>query len=163
MSETDWRSVPDFPNYIVSRDGRLFNTKTKTELRPRYYVVEGRTYGRVRLHYYGVTRDTYIHQLVAQAFIPGFVMGQYLKHHDGNTRNNHVDNLEFKRRELNQGDLSRIKGRAVRIVETGQIFDTVREVASYIGGDYKTVYDVLKGRRHTHKGYTFEWVRSRSS
>ena len=43
-----------------------------------------------------------VHQLVAQAFIPGFIKGTEINHKDGNKANPHVDNLEVSNRSHNQ-------------------------------------------------------------
>lgn len=43
-----------------------------------------------------------IHQLVAQAFMPGFVKGDELNHDDGNKANNKIGNLELSNPSHNQ-------------------------------------------------------------
>lgn len=43
-----------------------------------------------------------VHQLVAQAFIPGFTKGTEINHKDGNPANPSVDNLEVSNRSHNQ-------------------------------------------------------------
>lgn len=43
-----------------------------------------------------------VHQLVAQAFMPGFVKGQELNHIDGNKANPRIDNLELSDASHNQ-------------------------------------------------------------
>lgn len=48
--------------------------------------------------------------------------------------------------------------RAVRIIETGEVFGSARLCALAIGGAYGDVYLCLRGERYTHKGYTFEYV-----
>jgi hypothetical protein len=48
--------------------------------------------------------------------------------------------------------------KAVRIVETGEILGSARIVAKHIDGAYGDVYQCLRGERHTHKGFTFEYV-----
>lgn len=48
--------------------------------------------------------------------------------------------------------------KAVRIVEMDVVFESAREVAKHIDGAYGDVYQCLRGERHTHKGFTFEYV-----
>ena len=43
-----------------------------------------------------------VHQLVAQAFIPGFIKGTEINHKDGNKANPHADNLEVSNPSHNQ-------------------------------------------------------------
>lgn len=48
----------------------------------------------------------------------------------------------------------------VRIVETGEVFNSISECAEYIGGSPGAICDVLYSNRGrlTHKGYSFELV-----
>ena len=46
----------------------------------------------------------------------------------------------------------------IRIVETGELFDTQKEVAAHIGGVVSAVNECLNGKRTHHKGYTFEYA-----
>lgn len=46
----------------------------------------------------------------------------------------------------------------IKIVETGEIFITQKEVADHILGFSSAVNECLKGKRKKHKGYSFEWV-----
>jgi hypothetical protein len=46
----------------------------------------------------------------------------------------------------------------VVIIETNQIFASVRACAKFIGGDYSAVYRCLRGDRGSHMGFTFEYV-----
>lgn len=45
--------------------------------------------------------------------------------------------------------------RKVLIIDTGETFNSVRELVNYIDGDYRTALKVLSGERKSHKGYTF--------
>ena len=53
------------------------------------------------------------------------------------------------------------KGKAVQIVETGEIFNSISECADAIGGSAGTICEILSGRnrRATHMGYHFEYVK----
>lgn len=44
----------------------------------------------------------------------------------------------------------------VRIVETGELFDSEAECARAIGGHYKNISSCLHGWQKTHLGYHFE-------
>jgi hypothetical protein len=54
-------------------------------------------------------------------------------------------------------EFNRQWGKKVRIVETGEVFRTVRDCASYINGDYSSIYAVLRGHRDSHRGFTYEY------
>lgn len=48
----------------------------------------------------------------------------------------------------------------VRIIETNEVFKSVRACARYLGGQPQHILDVIAGdrQRKTYKGYTFEIV-----
>lgn len=154
--EETWAEVADFPDYAVSTHGRVMNVHTNVVLRPR-----NNSYGytRVGLRKDGKTHDVYVHHLVAKAFIAGYRPGVQIRHADDNS-NNHVNNLRF-RRGVRLGTRTknppRARTRRVRIVETGMVFLSVESCARYIMGDVSSIYRVLRGERHSHKGFTFEY------
>jgi group I intron endonuclease len=49
--------------------------------------------------------------------------------------------------------------KAVRCVETGQVFESLKSAAEYLQGDSATLSNHLKGRKPRFKGFTFEYVR----
>ena len=46
----------------------------------------------------------------------------------------------------------------VKIVETGEVFESMSDCARAIGGTVSGIYDCETGRQDTHRGYHFEWV-----
>jgi uncharacterized membrane-anchored protein len=48
--------------------------------------------------------------------------------------------------------------RKIRVKETGEVYKGTRQVAKAINGDFSTVADCLRGERHTHQGYSFEYA-----
>ena len=63
------------------------------------------------------------------------------------------DNLYFDRTEYRGRP-----GIKIRIVETGEVFDSITDCAEHINGSTGTIHHVLTGQRNTHKGYHFELV-----
>lgn len=157
MPEEKWAEVEGFPNYAVSNLGRVMNVHTNAILRPRD---NSYGYSRVALRRDGKTYDRYVHHLVAKAFIMEYKAGTQIKHAQDNS-DNHVMNLRFKKGKrlgpLNRNH-TRTKARRIRIVETEQVFLTVESCAEYIDGDVSSIYRVLRGERHSHKGLTFEYL-----
>lgn len=51
-------------------------------------------------------------------------------------------------------------GMRVKIIETGEEFDSLTECAEAIGGNPAKIYEVLHGlnHRHSHRGYTFTFI-----
>ena len=62
--------------------------------------------------------------------------------------------------DVNKKEYRGRKGIKVRIVETGETFNSVLDCANSIGGSPGTIYDILNGKRnrYTHKGFHFETV-----
>ena len=83
--------IEGYKHYIVTRDGRVYNTKTEQYLKP----FRGKTCYNVELHEdsKGTTRT--VHELVASAYMPNPDVNKYrfLHHKDGNYANNDVTNL----------------------------------------------------------------------
>lgn len=108
----EWRVVKDFPNYVVTSLGRVFNTKTGRELKAHKFCASGAkrnsyNYYRywVRLYNNGKHKNYYIHQLVANAFLdkPDEI-DLVVNHKNHDTSDNRVENLEWATRASNSSD-----------------------------------------------------------
>ncbi len=164
MSET-WVEVEGYPSYAVSNHGRVMNVNTEQILTPR---PNDTGYLRVRLsdakHH---LRDFYIHKLVGLAFW-NFALTDQTIHYDGDKNNNHATNLRLRKRVrlaimtrplhgTEKEEYKRQWGQRIRVIETDEVFRTVRDCADYINGDYSSIYACLRGDRKSHRGLTFEY------
>lgn len=154
MTDEIWAEIADFPGYAVSTEGRVKNLRSHVILRPR-----SNSYGylRVALRKDGKTHDVYIHQLVAKTFVTGYRWGTQVTHVN-DSEDNSIFNLRFRkgaRMGTIRKNLPRPIGRYVRIVETGQLFNSVYQCARFINGDASSIYRVLRGERSTYRGLTF--------
>ena len=158
--EERWVEVEGYPNYEISNYGVVLSRVNDRPLRAR---PNDRGYLRVALSRDGVIKDFYIHQLVAQHFVRNFVPGTKIRHYDDDKTNNALYNLRLFRGERVESVHRRRNerlpwGQRVRIAETGEIFRSARDCARHIGGDYSSIYAVLRGERRSHLSYSFEWV-----
>lgn len=163
--EETWVEIDDYPNYMVSDRGQILNIQTDRILRPR----EARDGSlRVALSDEGRIREFYIHHIVAKAFYGRIDPGEHVIHINGDKKDNTPQNLRIRKkiREIplrsrpeveGQLDDGRRWGRRVQIVETKEVFRTVRDCARYIQGDYASIYKCLTGSRRSHRGFTFEY------
>lgn len=152
-----WAVIEEYPTYAVSSHGRVRNVRHGNflESKPNSYG-----YLRVTLSSPTKRQQIFIHQLVAQHFISEWYQGVHVTHYDGDNTNNNVMNLRFKggkRHGQYIGRYDKVGVRRVRIVETGEIFRSVRDLARYIHGDVSTIYKVLRGVIPAYRGYTFEF------
>ena len=152
-----WVVVEDFPNYEVSNYGEVVSSNTGRRLPLRRNSV-GRP--RVTMYCDGHRHDLTLAHVVARAFLPEYREGVRVKNINGDYEDNRVPNLYIPV----EGEAPPVRyrrqdtwGPRVTIVETGQVFKSVRDLARYLGGDYSAIYRVLRGERAHHMGYTFEF------
>ena len=168
--------IDTHPNYRITSDGRVINKYDKEK------VLDGCSkdgYLKVNLYNDGVGSSKRVHRLVAEAFIPNPDNKPDVNHKNGNKHDNCVDNLEWVTKSENMkhayqtglakphptyGMLGKknpnggSKGKPVRILETGEEFNSIKDCADSIGGRDRGVCDCLTGRQHTHRGYHFEYI-----
>ena len=161
-----WKTAFNHPNYEVSNEGQV---KKKSTGRILVATDDSHGYPAVTLIDDDGQHTKNVHRLVAETFIPNVEKKRTVNHKDGNKRNNHISNLEWntlsenvkhayanglKKRSDNCGSPKR----KIRIVETGEIFESIGSCARAINGDQAHISNCLSGRYHTNKGYHFEDV-----
>lgn len=95
--EEIWKTIEDYPNYMVSNMGRVkainWNRENKEkEIKP-YTTYKG--YLRLRLCKNGKSKQFQIHRLVAQAFIPNPENKPYIDHINTDRTDNRAENLRW--------------------------------------------------------------------
>jgi hypothetical protein len=159
-----WLEIEEAPRYLVSSQGRVQNRMTGRILKARpdrygYPHVDLTTNDGV------ITRT--VHTLEAKAFYDGDHESLEVNHEDGIKDNNFIANLEWMTSSENSLHAYRLglrhpqggrKGLPVRIVETGEEFESETACALAIDGHKQAINACLRGRHKTHKGYTFEYV-----
>lgn len=155
--EEEWVDIDGFPNHMISNFGHVCNWKSGIVLKSR---PSGWGYQQVMLYKEGKAYTKSIHLMVANAFVPGWDNRLEPNHKDGDKSNNHEENLEWvTKRENNQHaidmGLRRPRGTVIAIVQTGEIFKSVKECAEYLNTWSTTISAVLHGRQKDYKGLTF--------
>ena len=168
-----WKKINRNPKYSVSEMGKIRRTgSTKDKpLRDRkgYLVVD--------LYENGERKTSRVHRLVAEEFVPNPHNKPYVNHIDGNKHNNAASNLEWVTGEENSKHAWKTglakpsygmrgkknsnggrKGKPFQIVETGEVFNTLKECEEAISGNNRHINDCLRGRQKTHRGYTFKYL-----
>ncbi len=89
--ECDGISVPEWPKYQVTKDGRIYSERSRRYLKPN----PSASYSIVNFRDNGEVKAMLIHLVVAQVYIPNPANLPYVNHKNGNKRDNRVENLEW--------------------------------------------------------------------
>lgn len=132
--------------YQISNLGRVKSLKYRKSNEERILVLNGAAkhgYYMVGLCKNHKRKYTTVHRLVAEAFIPNPENKPQINHKDENRRNNHIDNLEWvtAKENLNYGShnekmtdtMHKVLSHRVLCVETGQIYNSMKEAARKTG------------------------------
>ena len=161
MDEELRKEWPQDPRIEVSNKGNVVSYKSgvryplKVLHNPRGYQMVGAGYRGMQL----------VHRMVAETWLDNPDHCEQVNHINGNKDDNRVENLEWVtpseniRHAYRTGLRKRThKGTPVRIVETGEVFESVAECARRIGVTKGAIQHCLHGRQSTCRGYHFEYV-----
>lgn len=96
----DLYDIPEYPNYQITKDGRVWTKNNNRFLKPIINKSVGYHY--CRLNKNGKTKFKYIHRLLAEIFIPNPQNHPEVDHIDRNRTNNNLENLQWVSRNQNQ-------------------------------------------------------------
>ena len=151
----------DFPNYTISEDGEIRNSKGK--------IIKGEIsntgYRRVSLSNNDVKhKKMSVHRLVAETYIPNPHNYPEVNHKNENKLDNSVSNLEWCS-TLDNLNHSRIiekasfaKFRKVKCVTTGKIYNSIKEASDELGLYHSNIVACCNGRRATCGGLEWEYL-----
>ena len=165
FEEEYWLPCHHFPNYEVSSMGRIRDLEFD-EIVPQVY-----SRGELRaVLKYGPDefRGAVWQMMYATFWQAGWGIGVTVKYRDDDPKNLSMFNLLFDKDEKpllyrldsTTGIWSRKRNNArrVRVIETGEILDSVPILADHIGGSANIIYMCLRGSQVRHKGLRYEWA-----
>ena len=169
----EWRITTRNSNYMVSDKGRVRRVGSNRD----HSVRDKKGYLVTDLYEDGCRSTERVHILVAEAFIPNPYGKPEVNHNDGDKHNNNASNLSWVTKKENCEHVWRTglakpsygmlgkqnpnggrKGKPFKIVETGEIFNTLKECEASIAGNNRHISECLNGKQKTHRGYHFEYV-----
>lgn len=158
-----WKIVESNPKYEVSDCGRVRNKKTHRILKPQVNRTCKAGYLTVSLsNGFRNRKSFFIHRIVAHAFIGARPKGLECCHNDGNSRNNHIENIRYDTHKNNGADSIKhgVMPHGERHHDAKLTEQNVREIrfkhlprkytremlAQEYGVSYSTIHHILGGR-----------------
>ena len=127
--------------------------------------LDGKGYEMVALYKEGKARNTKVHRLVAQAFIPNPNNYPQVNHKDEDKTNYNVDNLEWCTNEYNHNygtrneRVAKSLSKKVICITTGEIFNRMREACRKYDINTRRMTECCQGKRKTAGGYKWKYFK----
>ena len=144
-----WRVCVGFEDYEVSNLGRVRNIHTKRILNTHIY--SGNNGHRYRTVYLSNanTRETsrHVSQLVFRAFGNDNLGNHVIIYKDGDFNNCSIDNLDLVDRSTYYSRMRVFNNsKRIRCVETGDVYNSMRQCALALGCSISHIHDCVKGK-----------------
>ena len=157
--EEQWKEWPRDPRIMVSNKGNVVSYKRGVPY-PLRVSYSGSGYQKVSTSHESFS---YVHKMVAETWIPNPNHHKEVNHIDGDKDDNRVENLEWVTRSQNirhawRTGLNKGGSTPIRIIETGETFESISECARRIGVTVAAISHCLNGRQATCRGYHFEYA-----
>ena len=142
--------------YAVTSCGRVWSYRRK-----KFLALEEVNNGYLRVQLYNKEQGRkrfLVHRLVAEAYIPNPNNLPEVDHINRNPKNNWVNNLRWVSVEDNRRNKGKNPMRAIKCLETGEVFESQAEAARKLNLHQANIYAVLYGKYSQTGGYHFEFV-----
>lgn len=146
------KKIRDFEKYGITSCGRVYNFEKKrfvsgTKNSNGYYIVT--------LYNDQGRKNFYIHKLVAEYYIPNPNNYDTVDHTDGIKEHNYTNNLQWMSNFANN---SKGHSKAVKCIETGEVYSSQSAAATALGINRHTVANIIK-RKGDYKGLHYTYLK----
>lgn len=150
-----WTKVNGFDDYEAD-DGNIRKTDTGGLLTYGIDISGNKT---ITLRKDGKAYTRKLDKVIADTFYPGDHIGKEVRHIDGNRYNNHKDNLEWVTKPPKRNQPKTYEPWKIKVEETGEIFDSIKECAEKLGMTQVSVERCLFNKSvRTHDGLNLIWI-----
>lgn len=153
-----WKPLKNFPSYNGSTEGRIMNIRTQRILKT---FMNSQGYELICLRKNNKQYTVKVGRVIAETFLgehPGMDVG----YKNGNRSQNNISNLEWRTRQetiraaFESGNKIPSRQIAVRVIETGVAYSSIRECAKDLGCCQSDISRCLQGKSKQVNGYHFE-------
>ena len=166
------KPIKDFPNYFVSKDGKIYSEHSKKYLK---FAINNRGYMYTNLYNKDNPKGkkVLIHRLVAETFLPNLDNLPEVNHIDGNKNNNCVENLEWTTRKGNMEHamskgltpqcMTGYEKRGYKVVQYDEnynlikIWRSLREIEAVLGYGHGNIAKACVGKYKQAYGYHWKY------
>ena len=155
-----WKPLRNFPSYNGSSEGRIMNIRTQRIMKT---FKNDNGYIQVCLRKNNKQYTVKVARVIAETFL-GEHPGMDVVYKNGDRSDVCVDNLEWRtrqeviRRAFERGTKIPSRQIPVRVIETGEVYNSIRACARDIGCYQTDICKYLSGSIQQVKGYHFERV-----
>lgn len=158
-----YKTIPEYPKYACSEDGEIINTQTG---KPLSKSINQKGYIQHCISIKGKRKIIFPHRIVAELFVDNPENKPYVNHIDGNKQNNNCTNLEWCTNSENvrhaiyvlNMDFAGRNKKAVKCLDTGEIYNSTLEVERKLGIDNAWVSMICNGKKKSAKGLHFAYI-----
>jgi hypothetical protein len=156
------QDIQDYPNYSVTRSGKIFSKRIRSYLKPHKMPSE---YLSVKLCNEIGSKDFYIHDLVATAYIQNHDNKPHVNHKNGDKEDNRVENLEWVTQSENMIHAHRVIKFAyttpvIQMSLSGEVikrYESIRSANLETKVDSSSIVRVCKGKSSYAGGFLWKY------
>ena len=165
-TEPDGKSLDDYPNYIITRDGKIYSKSYKKYLSTR--INSGYEY--VTLYNNSKKgKDLSVHYLVGKVYIPNPDNYPMLNHKNFDKKDNRIENLEWISYSENMKHFGQKNGISVIKLDKDdnviQTYNTIKDASVHNNISSRTITNSCNGKQKTARGFKwkFEKIKEHAS